>query len=125
MKNLFVLLIPIGLLCSNVIAQTDTFAFAKKSEAMIPMRDGIKLFTVILTPFDAKSPMPVLLQRTPYGASQGRMVNDSAVSVNWFGNNNGMLLKAGYFLVIQDIRGKYKSEGEMQIHQPLIHAKNK
>src|SRR5205085_3218281 len=105
----------------NLFAQTDSFAFAKKTNMMIPMRDGIRLFTVIITPVDAKSPLPILLQRTPYGAVAAGMKNDSAISVNWFGSNFGMLLRAGYILVAQDIRGKYKSEGTMQIHQPLVH----
>lgn len=92
---------------------------------MIPMRDGIKLHTVILTPVDAKSPMPVLIQRTPYGAFTANLPNDSAIKVAWFGNNSTPFLKNNYYLVFQDIRGKYQSEGTMQIHQPLIHAANK
>src|SRR5689334_7434895 len=84
--------------------QSDTFAFARKSEFMIPMRDGIKLHTVIVTPVDAKSPLPILIQRTPYGAFPNRMANDSNISVNWFGSNYGGLLKAGYIFVLQDIR---------------------
>jgi putative CocE/NonD family hydrolase len=91
---------------------------------MIPMRDGIKLHTVIFSPVNAKAVLPVLLQRTPYGAPGG-MANDSAISVSFFGASNAMMLKEGYYLVVQDIRGKYKSEGTMQIHQPLIHATQK
>jgi putative CocE/NonD family hydrolase len=91
---------------------------------MIPMRDGIKLYTVILSPVNAKTLSPVLLQRTPYGASI-HLPNDSAISSSGFGSNFGSFLKGGYFIVLQDIRGKYKSEGNMQIHQPLIHAANK
>jgi putative CocE/NonD family hydrolase len=124
MKKLFTLLIFAGCMISNLFAQTDSIAFYKKSEVMIPMRDGIKLNTVIFSPMDAKDPLPVLLQRTPYGAPGG-MANDSAISLSFFGSNYGIMLKEGYFLVIQDIRGKYKSEGTMQIHQPLIHATQK
>lgn len=91
---------------------------------MIPMRDGIKLNTVILSPVGAKQALPILIERTPYGADPG-FADDSAVSVNLFGRNFGRLLSEGYFLVFQDIRGKYKSEGTMQIHQPLIHKQNK
>jgi putative CocE/NonD family hydrolase len=125
MKKHFILLFFAGFLVVNSLAQTDTIAFVRKSEVMIPMRDGIKLHTIIYSPVNAKSPSPILLQRTPYGAFSTRIANDSAISVEFFGNNFGPLLKGGYFLVFQDIRGKYKSEGTMQIHQPLIHAKNK
>ena len=92
---------------------------------MIPMRDGIKLHTVILSPVGATKPVPVLLQRTPYGASGSDTHDDSIVSMNALGPYYGIMLKEGYFLVFQDIRGKYKSEGKMEIHQPLIHATQK
>ena len=92
---------------------------------MIPMRDGIKLNTVIFSPVGAKHPLPVLLQRTPYGASASNAPDDTTFSIQIFGNNFGSMLKEGYFLVFQDIRGKYKSEGKMEIHQPLIHATQK
>lgn len=92
---------------------------------MIPMRDGIKLHTVILSPVGATRPVPVLLQRTPYGASGSDTHDDSIVTMNALGSYYGLMLKEGYFLVFQDIRGKYKSEGKMEIHQPLIHATQK
>lgn len=86
---------------------------------MIPMRDGVKLFTSILTPVDAKEPVPILIQRTPYGATLPDDYNP--VNVPYI---SGMA-KEGYIFVKQDIRGKYKSEGTMQIHQPLIHETQK
>lgn len=92
---------------------------------MIPMRDGVKLHTVILTPIGATHDVPVLLQRTPYGASGSDTKDDSTVSLPAFGAYYGAMLKEGYILVFQDIRGKYKSEGKMEIHQPLIHATQK
>jgi uncharacterized protein len=107
-----------------VFAQTDTIAFYKKSEFMIPMRDGIKLHTVVFSPVGAKDPVPILIQRTPYG-TVANMANDSAISLVFFGPNYGIMMREGYYLVVQDIRGKYKSEGTMQIHQPLIHATQK
>ena len=124
MKKFFFLLFAIGCLYTTSFAQTDTVAFYKKSEVLIPMRDGIKLHTVIYSPVGAKTPIPVLLQRTPYGANSG-LANDSALSLSLFWTNYGVMMKEGYFLVFQDIRGKYESEGKMEIHQPLIHAKEK
>jgi uncharacterized protein len=90
---------------------------------MIPMRDGMKLFTVILSPIGNNKPLPVLIQRTPYGADMP-VKEDSSIDLSqvpYFGN----MAREGYIFVIQDIRGKYKSEGKMEIHQPLIHATQK
>ncbi len=92
---------------------------------MIPMRDGKRLFTVIFSPVGATHVLPVLLQRTPYGAHGSSLPEDSTLDVQTFGTNLSIMMKEGYFLVFQDIRGKYKSEGKMEIHQPLIHATQK
>ena len=125
MKKLFAFLFFTFLLLHIGVAQTDSIAFYKKTSAMIPMRDGIKLHTVILSPVGATLAVPVLLQRTPYGASGSDTPDDSLVSMRALGTFYGSMLKEGYFLVFQDIRGKYKSEGKMEIHQPLIHATQK
>lgn len=101
------------------LAQTDSITSYNLTTAMIPMRDGVKLFTSILTPVAAKNAVPILLQRTPYGATLPQTFNP--VNVSYL---SGMA-KEGYIFVLQDIRGKYKSEGTMQIHQPLIHRAQK
>jgi putative CocE/NonD family hydrolase len=118
MKKLFALLICICIL-KSVWAQPDTISSYRLTTAMIPMRDGVKLFTSILTPVNSKHPVPILIQRTPYGATLPRDFNP--VDVPYL---SGMA-KEGYIFVAQDIRGKYKSEGSMQIHQPLVHATQK
>ena len=90
---------------------------------MLPMRDGVKLFTVILSPIGNKNPLPVLITRTPYGADIP-VKEDSSINLSqipYYGN----MAREGYIFVFQDIRGKYKSEGKMEIHQPLIHAAQK
>ena len=88
------------------------------------MRDGVKLFTVILAPQTAKKPVPILIIRTPYGANIS-IPDDSVVTINPNNFNYYYLAKEGYIFVFQDIRGKYKSEGKMQIHQPITHLKQK
>jgi putative CocE/NonD family hydrolase len=87
------------------------------------MRDGIKLFTVLLTPVNATKPVPILIQRTPYGADIPFKDNDTIPLTSNFQFAN--MAQEGYIFVFQDIRGKYKSEGTMQIHQPLTHATEK
>jgi uncharacterized protein len=125
MKKIISLLFFTSILLHSSFAQTDSISFYKKTSAMIPMRDGIKLHTVILSPVGSSQPVPVLLQRTPYGASGSDAAEDTTIRVQEFGTNYASMLKEGYFLVFQDIRGKYKSEGNMEIHQPLIHATQK
>jgi putative CocE/NonD family hydrolase len=72
-------------------------------EAMIPMRDGVKLHTVILRPRDAKGPLPILFTRTPYGVPAGA---PPTMPKSW-----APMARDGYILVQQDMRGRYKSEG--------------
>ena len=90
---------------------------------MIPMRDGIKLNTIIISPV-GKQASPVLLQRTPYGASGSQFPDDSTIAIT-NGSGNYEMAVEGYIFVYQDIRGKYRSEGKMEIHQPLIHSTQK
>ena len=104
-------------------AQTGNKILYRKVTAMIPMRDGVKLFTSIFEPVNATEPVPILLQRTPYGADWS-MGKDSVFNLDGWTQMQPMA-NEGYIFVIQDIRGKYKSEGTMQIHQPLVHATQK
>ena len=83
-------------------AQTQGWPFVME-EAMIPMRDGTKLHTVILRPRDQKGPLPILFGRTPYGASARAPQN---VPANW-----AALARDGYIFVSQDMRGRFQSEG--------------
>ena len=125
MKKKFFLLIFTSFMLHVCMAQIDSIDAYKKTSFMIPMRDGTRLHTVIFSPVSATHALPVLLQRTPYGAYFSSVPEDTIINVQTFGTNLGIMLKEGYFLVSQDIRGKYKSEGIMEIHQPLIHATQK
>jgi putative CocE/NonD family hydrolase len=91
-------------------AVRHTFHDYQRTEAMIPMRDGIKLHTVILKPGDIATPLPFLVQRTPYGV-------DGTTRASFFGGRPE-LARAGYIYVAQDIRGRYKSEGEFVMSRP-------
>ena len=85
---------------------TDT-AYAT-SEVMIPMRDGVRLHTVIVAPRGTAA-LPILMDRTPYGAS------GAAGGVS---RNAAYLGLAGYILVLQDIRGRFGSEGTFDMNRP-------
>jgi uncharacterized protein len=103
----------------NTSAPTGKVTTYIKKTYMIPMRDGIKLFTVVLSPKECNGKIPVLFQRTPYGADFSEM-EDSVLNVECLGSLQSMA-EEGYIFVYQDVRGKFNSEGEMQIHLPLIH----
>jgi putative CocE/NonD family hydrolase len=78
-------------------------------EVMVPVRDGVKLQTVILAPVNAKGPLPILFRRTPYG------VPDHAPSE--VAPNIKELYADGYIFVIQNLRGRFKSEGVFKLTQ--------
>jgi putative CocE/NonD family hydrolase len=73
------------------------------AEAMIPMRDGVRLHTVIYSPVGSRGALPILFQRTPYSADRRGTSLEGALRE---------LVDDGYILVFQDIRGKFGSEGE-------------
>ena len=77
-----------------------------KREVMIPMRDGVQLFTAIYTPKDHTRKYPVLMKRTPYSC----WPYGAGAYATSFQNMN--LARAGYIFVFQDVRGKYMSEGD-------------
>ena len=90
-----------------------------KREAMIPMRDGTKLYTVIVYPKGAAN-APIVLTRTPYNAKGRANRSDSASILATLPLADEMFVKAGYIRVYQDIRGKYGSEGEYVVTRPVI-----
>ncbi len=92
-------------------AEYDIKAHYDKVEYKIPMRDGKRLFTVVLSPKDNTKTYPILLYRTPYSikayGDDLPNVTNMAPSVEFF--------KEGYIVVLQDLRGTYKSEGEFKV----------
>ncbi len=84
----------------------------QRAEAMIPMRDGVKLHVVYLKPADIAAPLPFLIQRTPYGCDGTNRAS--------FSGGRPELARDGYLYVCGDIRGRYKSEGEFVMSRPLI-----
>ena len=92
-----------------------------KTKVMIPMRDGVKLNTVIIVPKAAKG-APILLTRTPYSADTLTTHNPSAYLrsiLEGYDNATDVIVEGGYIRVIQDIRGKYESDGDYVMNRPL------
>jgi putative CocE/NonD family hydrolase len=92
------------LLVMQSLAQTPAYTYQK---VMVPVRDGVKLETVILAPANAKGPLPILFRRSPYG-----------VPANAAGAGQGSLAalaRDGYIFVIQNLRGRFGSEGTFEL----------
>jgi uncharacterized protein len=99
---------------------TETFDYIQR-DVMIPMRDGVKLHTLILIPRGARH-APILLTRTPYGAKSRAVTNPSAHLASVLDNEDvadDAVLNGGYIRVQQDVRGKYGSEGDYVMTRPL------
>jgi uncharacterized protein len=116
-------------------ARTDSFDYVRR-EVMIPMRDGVKLYTVILIPKGARG-APILLTRTPYSANEltshdprgGEETNAAPSShlgpiLNGYDNATEVIVEGGYIRVVQDVRGKYGSEGDYVMNRPLHGPQN-
>ncbi len=102
---------------------TSTFDHERR-EVMIAMRDGVKLHTVILVPRSATKakPAPILLTRTPYSADElTTHAQSSHLGPNLYGYDNAtdVIVDGGYIRVVQDVRGKYESEGDYVMNRPL------
>ncbi len=99
---------------------TDSFDHARRV-VMIPMRDGVKLHTVVLVPKGAAR-APILLTRTPYDAN---VLTGHAQSphlgpvLSGYDNATDVIVGGGYIRVVQDVRGKYGSEGDYVMNRPL------
>jgi len=97
-----------------------------RRNAMIPMRDGVKLYTVILIPKGARN-APILITRTPYDAKAltSHAESSSLGSVlTGYDNATDVIIEGGYIRVVQDIRGKYGSEGDYVMNRPLHGPQN-
>lgn len=97
--------------CVCLLANAQKTIKYTRQEAMIPMRDGVKLYTVIFMP-DMAEPAPILMMRTPYGSEHTQSPDKSAYVRD--------MAAEGYIFVTQDIRGRYKSEGQFVMNRPIL-----
>jgi uncharacterized protein len=113
MKKYFLLLFLFIVCCLNLVAQNADSIWVRenyyKIERMIGMRDGVKLFTAMYIPKDSSQKHPILFKRTPYtcqpyGEDQFNPALYNSYWINY--------LKEGYIIAIQDVRGKWMSEGD-------------
>jgi len=90
-----------------------------KSERMIPMRDGANLFTSIYIPKDSSVKHPIMMYRTPYSCAP---YGENKFKPFWE-RNTKIYLKEKYIVVIQDVRGRYMSEGDFEDIRPHLKEK--
>jgi putative CocE/NonD family hydrolase len=105
---------------AKFVPSTAGFDYVKR-DVMIPMRDGVKLHTVILVPKGA-SHAGILLTRTPYDANAlttHSMSGHLGPMLQGYDNATDIIVEDGYIRVVQDIRGKYGSEGDYVMNRPL------
>jgi putative CocE/NonD family hydrolase len=119
------LLLPLFLFSFVLLkAQTDQDSLwirenYTKKEIYIPMRDGIKLFTAVYTPKDMSEKHPILMNRTPYScAPYGADFSGRLTGSHW-----KYYCRENYIIVIQDVRGRWMSEGEFEDVRPFIKDK--
>lgn len=99
---------PAGAQSSSLIS-----GYFTKQEILIPMRDGVRLATEIYAPKQTTEPLPILFTRTPYGLGHDEQGFHRYLSSSYL-----ELVQDGYIFVFQDIRGRYKSEGEFVMLRP-------
>ncbi len=104
------------------VAPNNGFDYVKRVE-MVPMRDGVKLYTVIVIPKGA-SHAPILLTRTPYNAAGRAARNESPHMLDELPQGDDVFVGAGYIRVFQDVRGKYGSEGKYLMTPPPLGPQN-
>jgi uncharacterized protein len=107
------------------VPATSSFDYSRR-DVMIAMRDGVKLHTVILVPKAAKN-APILLTRTPYNADELTGHAHSAhlgPILSGYDNAIEVIVEGGYIRVVQDVRGKYGSEGDYVMNRPLHGPRN-
>jgi putative CocE/NonD family hydrolase len=107
------------------VPTNDGFDYIKR-DVMIPMRDGVKLHTVILVPKGA-SRAPILLTRTPYNATDLTSHAQSShlgPILTGYDNATEVIVEGGYIRAVQDVRGKYGSEGDYVMNRPLHGPQN-
>lgn len=93
--------LPTGIRIGNYVGQ----------DLMIPMRDGVRLHVQVWRPVNDRRRLPILIQRSPYGFSLER-------SKKWFETGFRDLADDGYIFVMQDIRGRFGSEGKFVMLRP-------
>ncbi len=121
MKNItqfILILLPFSAISQNADSAWIVNNYTKK-EVTIPMRDGVKLFTVIYAPKDLSEKHPILITRTPYSCAP---YGENKFAGFWYSPRK-YFLKENYIYVQQDVRGRWMSEGQFVDVRPYNNHK--
>jgi len=120
MKKYFLLLVAVSFFVTGITAQNTDSLWVRenyyKIEKMVPMRDGISLFTAFYIPKSTAEKHPILMNRTPYSC---RPYGENEFNPRLYSSYWLNYLKEGYIIAIQDVRGKYMSEGVFEDVRPF------
>ena len=111
------LLAPVALWAAATAPEPDLNKTFKRMEVQIPMRDGVKLYTDIYIPKKSRGQLPFLFTRTPYGSTDDKGRNGALP------HSYKDFVDDGYIFVFQDIRGRFKSEGQFVMFRPAARPK--
>src|SRR5579864_1973490 len=106
------LIVPVALSAATAGTEPDLAKTFNRREVEIPMRDGVKLYTDIYIPKKSREKLPFLITRTPYGSVDDKGRN------GLLANSYKDFVADGYIFVFQDIRGRYKSQGQFVMFRP-------
>ena len=107
---------PAGDIPGHFVRPADQNDYVRR-EVMVPMRDGVKLYTVIVVPRGAHG-APIVLTRTPYDAHKAAASNDAPGMAEALRAGDREMVAAGFIRVYQDVRGKYRSDGVYEMTRP-------
>ncbi len=110
MKQLFLLIFPLFVLTAQ---EVDLKIDYLKYEYKIPMRDGVKLHTIVYVPKDSTQKFPIIFGRTPYTTAP---YGSEYLKAN---GNNYWMAQEKYIIALQDVRGKFLSEGDYEDVRPI------
>src|ERR1043165_1290026 len=123
LASCFILHFPFLILAQSPKADSTWIAnHYTKMEQMIPMRDGIKLFTSIYIPKDESEKHPILLMRTAYSCAP---YGENKFTDRYSSRGDSVYFHRNYILVWQDVRGRYMSEGTFEDVRPFVPNKDK
>lgn len=118
---ILIILLPLSLTAQEVSSDWVKQNYTKK-EVLIPMRDGVRLFTAVYEPNDKSEKHPIMMLRTPYDISP--YGDDHFPGSLW--NNLKGFVGRHYIIVYQDVRGRYMSEGTfLEVRPFIVHKKGK
>jgi uncharacterized protein len=102
---------------AKIVKNTANYDYDKRV-VMIPMRDGVKLYTVLMIPKGAHD-APMVMTRTPYNAAKRAQAMETPYRAVALAHSDELLTNDGYIRIFQDVRGKYGSEGDFVFTRPI------